>query len=277
MAASVNGWRVLTRGECTDVKVPGGMLPVHPDFAWLAWDCAHLWHETVEELVWPGCWGWAEPRPIRGDTAGTTTSNHCSATAWDLCAPKHPRGVPIWRTFTAEQLQAIAAMEARYAGVLRWGGRWSGADVDGMHWEGVPGVTVEAVHALTARLRDDETPPAPAAPPKPAPVQAAKPKPKPAPAPKGWTGPDLTGRALALRGDAGNNGPRVKDLQAWLLRTFPAYAREGLGTAGADGWWGSRTTTVLRQYAQRSGIKSADGANIGPQIARKLYLSGFRG
>jgi hypothetical protein len=197
-------------------------------------------------------------------------TNHASATAWDLCAPLHPRGVPIWRTFTAEQLQAIALLEARYAGVLRWGGRWEGEDVDGMHWEGVPGVTVEAVRGLTARLQADEEPP-PAPGPAPVPIQVPAPAPRPAQG-DGWTGPDLTGAGLGLRGDQGNNGPRVKALQAFWRTRYPLYAK----SLATDGWWGPATTEACRQFALRSGVRGADGLNIGPQVARKLYLAGAR-
>src|SRR5205085_269612 len=129
-------------------------VPTHPEFAWLFQDLAIRWHDTVEPLVWPGCWGWAN-RPIKGST---TTSNHASGTAVDFSAPKHPQGVPIAKTFTPAQLQAVAALEARYFGVLRWGGRWTGKTVDGMHWEGQPGVTVEAVRAMTDMLRGGTTP-----------------------------------------------------------------------------------------------------------------------
>lgn len=267
MAASVNGWRVLTRKECTDIQVPGGAIPVHPEFAWLFWDLANSWHETVEHLVWPGCWGWAEPRPIRG---GTVMTNHASGTAVDLCAPLHPRGVPVKRTFTAAQLEAVSRLEARYFGVLRWGGRWTGDEVDGMHWEGIPGVAVEAVENLTRILRDGGPAPAPPPPPPPAPA--------PAPPGPGWSGPDLTGSALALRGDAGANGPRVRALQAWLGRTFPAYRHALGGTViAADGWWGDQTCAWLREFGRRSSVPSADGRNIGPQLSRRLYLAGFRG
>jgi hypothetical protein len=275
VAASVNGWRVLTRSECHNVEVPGGVLPIHPELAWLAWDCAWLWHETVEPLdtqPQKDDWGWAAPRPIRG---GTVTTNHSSGTAWDLNATLHPRGVPIARTFRPEQLEAVANMEARYFGVLRWGGRWTGKDVDGMHWEVAPGVTVEAVRDLTASLQAQEDAPAPTpAPPAPTPA----PPPPPAPSGPGWTGPDLTGTGLGLRGDHGNNGRRVEALQGWLRRTFPAY-RHDLGgqLIGVDGWWGDQTTAWVRSFALRSNIRTADGRNIGPQIARRLYLSGFRG
>jgi hypothetical protein len=267
MTASVNGWRVIGRRECSDVQVPGGILPVHPELAWLAWDCANLWHETVEPLVWPGCWGWAEPRPIRGAKPGGPVTNHASGTAWDLCAPLHPRGVAIGKTFSPLQLAAVERLEARYFGVLDWGGRWSGKDVDGMHWEARRGVTVEAVRHLTDLLRHGGPAPAPPPPP-PAPAPAPPP-----PAPAGWTGPDLRGSAFALRGEYGNNGPRTAALQDWLRRAFPLYAKH----LAVDGWWGDQTTGVVRDYAHRSGVRSADGRNVGPQLARKLYLSGFRG
>lgn len=269
MTSSANGWRVIGREECVDVRLPGGVIPVHPEFAWLAWDCANLWHETVEELQWPGCWGWAG-RPVRG---GTVASNHWSGTAWDLCAPRHPQGVPIAKTFTPAQLEAIARMEARYFGVLDWGGRWSGKSVDGMHWEGRPGVHLEDVRELTRILRDGGPMPAPAPLPPPAPAPAPPP-----PVPAGWPGPDLRGRGLDLRGDHGNSGPRTAGLQDWLRDTFPAY-RHALGgrLITVDGYWGQETTGWLREYARRSGVRTADGRNVGPQIARRLWLSGFRG
>jgi hypothetical protein len=255
MVASVNGWRVITRDECVDVEIPGGEFPIHPEFAWLAQDCAILWHEMVEPLVWPGQWGWAPLRDIRG---GDVTSNHCSATAWDLMAPKHPRGVPIAKTFTAQQLAAVERLEARYFGVLRWGGRWTGKSVDGMHWEGAPGVTVEAVRELTAALSG---------------APAPTPTPTPPPAATGWTGPDLRGAGLNLRGEHGASGPRVQALQNFYRTRYPAYAR----LLVCDGWWGNETTRITAEFARRSAIRAADGRNIGPQIARKLHLAGFRG
>jgi len=250
VTASQNGWRVIGRDQCTDVEIPGGEFPIHPEFAWLAQDCALLWHETVEPLQWPGCWGWAD-RAIRG---GTQLSNHASGTAWDLCAPRHPQGVPIAKTFTAGQLQAIERLEARYFGVLRWGGRWTGKSVDGMHWEGQPGVTLEAVRELTAQL------------------QSAAPH-QPPPAPTGWSGPDAHGDGLGFRADLGDNGPRIQSLQAFLRGRYPLYAK-GLT---ADGVYGPRTADVVAEFARRSAIRGADGRNVGPQIARSLYVPGFRG
>lgn len=265
MTASANGWRLLQRSECLTINVPGGTLPVHPKLAVIFTDLAERYHATVEPLVWPGCWGYAGPDRYIGKTK--VPSNHWSGTAVDLCASAHPQGVPAHITMTQRELDAVHDLEVRYGGVLVWGGRWTGASVDAMHWEVGEGVSVEAVDRLTAQLTRNPAPPAPA--PAPAP-------PAPAPAPAEFTGPDLRGRGIDLRGEVGANGERVRALQAWLLRTYPAYARAGLGADGADGWWGAKTSAVLAEFATRSGIRGADGANIGPQIARKLYLAGAR-
>lgn len=262
MAASANGWRVLARAECTDIKVPGGVIPVHPKLATIFTDLAVRYHTLVEPLTWPGCWGWAD-RPIRG---GTVTSNHASGTAVDLCAPAHPQGAPVSRTFTPAKLEAVWALEKRYGGVIAWGGDWDAPSTDGMHWELAPGTSAEQVDKVTAWLQAEASTP----PPPPAAVRTPAPAPlPPAPAPAGR---DLTGTGLALRGDVGNTGPRVAALQTFLRTRYPLYAKQLV----SDGVWGARTTEALRQFALRSGITSADGRNIGPQLARKLYLAGAR-
>lgn len=257
MSASQNGWRVIARDECQTIQAPGGALAVHPKLAVIFTDLASQWHTTVQRLLWPGCWGYAL-RPIKGTD---TYSNHSSGTAVDFSAPELPQGVAPHILLTAKELSAIGELERRYAPVLQWGGRWPHPDA--MHWEVAPGVTVDAVDALTATLSGT---PAPA---RPVPAQPV-PAPKPAKTP---TGPDLRGTSLALRGDQGNSGRRVALLQEFLRSRFPLYAK----ALAIDGVWGPKTTAVLREFAQRSGIRSADGANIGPQVARKLYLSGFRG
>jgi hypothetical protein len=259
VTATANGWRVIARDECTDVEIPGGEFPIHPEFAWLAQDCAILWHETVEPLQWPGCWGWAPVRPIRGAAADGPITNHASGSAWDLCAPRHPRGVPIAKTFTPAQLEQIARLEARYFGVLRWGGRWTGKDVDGMHWEGAPGVTVAAVRELTAALDGSAPPPAPI------------PPPTPPPAPTGWSGPDAHGNGIGFRASVGHNGPRIRALQEFLRTRYPLYAKHLV----PDGFYGPQTAGVLAEFCRRSVIRS-DGRDIGPQTARALYVAGFR-
>ena len=99
----------------------------------------------------------------------------------------------------------------------------------------------------------------------------------PPPAPAGWSGPDLTGAAAGLRGQAAgqpqgpqSNGPRVAALQTWLNRVYPAYS-----ALVPDGWYGPATALVLREFAHRSSIPAADGLNIGPKLADALYRAGF--
>lgn len=112
----------------------------------------------------------------------------------------------------------------------------------------------------------NEQPPAPTPTPPPAP-----------PAPAGWTGPDLTGHGAGLRGQAAgqpqgpqSNGPRVKALQEFLNRVYPAYSH-----LVTDGWYGDRTAAVLAQFARREQIDGADGLNIGPKLAAALARAGF--
>jgi hypothetical protein len=90
--------------------------------------------------------------------------------------------------------------------------------------------------------------------------------------PVGWTGPDLIGSGAGLRGDEGNNGPRVAAWQDWLNTNYPAYS--GLAV---DGWWGPATTAVNREFGHRSGIPSADGRNIGPRLAAAYARAGLFG
>lgn len=253
MSASQNGWRVLTRDQCADLAVAGGVLPVHPMWAPIFLDLVTQYAATVEPLEWPGCWGWAD-RPIAGSDE---TSNHASGTAVDLCAPKHPQGVATSRTFTRAQITACLKLEQRYGGLIVWGGTWALPDTDGMHWEGAEGSTPEQVTALAAKLAGSPTP---------------APAPRPSPAPPGptWTGPDLVGVGAALRGDQGDNGPRVAAWQAWLNRYAPAYSR-----LAVDGVWGPATTAVNREFGHRSGIPSADGTNIGPKLAAAYWRAGL--
>lgn len=257
MTASANGWRVLTREQCADIHVPGGVLPVHPALAPVFADLAGRFHTLVEELQWPGCWGWAD-RPIRGSDTGTP-SNHASGTAIDLNAPHHPQGVPAGKTFGRAQVSAISMLLSRYHGLIVWGGSWSLPDTDAMHFELRQGATFEEVTALAAELRSPPPPP-------PAPKPAHKPAPKPVPA-----GPDLRGTGPGLRGEEGNAGPRVKAWQQFLHDRYPLYAKQ----LTVDGVWGPQTTTANRQFAHRSGITSADGANIGPQLAAAYWRAGL--
>jgi hypothetical protein len=108
------------------------------------------------------------------------------------------------------------------------------------------------------------------------------PAPQPAPAPPAprpgynWTGPDLSGAGSGLRGDKGNNGPRVGALHDFLRVNYPLYAG-GMPDASSNeyGWYGDKTAAALAEFAHRSGIPEADGLNIGPKIAAALHAAGF--
>jgi hypothetical protein len=149
---SQNGWPVLTEPPPRVELVPGVRVTVLPgDVAWLFQRVARFIHEHIEPLDTPvyedgrrlptDDWGWAY-RPVRGQEEGY--SNHASATAMDLNATQHPRGVK--RTWTPAETAAIDRHLAQYEGVVRWGEHYS-TTVDGMHFE------INATAALVRRVR----------------------------------------------------------------------------------------------------------------------------
>lgn len=244
MSRRLAGWSPLTRAQCVDLAVPGGVLPVHPALAPIFADLAGRYHATVEPLQWPGCWGWAD-----------RDSKHRYGAAIDLCAPRHPQGVPVAKSFSRAQISAVSAILARYGGLIVWGGTWSLPDTDGMHFELADGVTFEQVTALAAALHS--------------PAPAHHPAPAPARPPAHRAAHDLTGTAAGLRGDEGDEGPRVAAWQAWLNRYAPAYSH-----LTVDGRWGPRTSAVNAEFARRSRI-ATDGRVIGPRLAAAYWRAGL--
>lgn len=153
---SQNGWTVLEKRP-PYVPIPGTdiEIAVRPgDVAFLLTRVASWFNRNIESLSKknaenaPDEWGWAL-RPIRGQTKGY--SNHASATAIDLNAVDHPRGVK--GTFSADEKRRIRAYLAEYRGVIRWGEDFSGT-VDGMHFEVIGTVGKVADVAAELRLRD---------------------------------------------------------------------------------------------------------------------------
>jgi hypothetical protein len=118
------------------------VIPAHRGSAGFALiHAAMFWDEEVEPLDLPGPrdeWGIAF-RPIRG---GQTPSKHSRGVAIDLNATRHPRGVPIRKTFDRGQVEAINhyLRAPSRDGLLVWGGWWpshkgSTTPPDGMHLE----------------------------------------------------------------------------------------------------------------------------------------------
>lgn len=132
---SQNGWTANDRSQIATYTVPGtnGKLSLRKgDVSVILLDFAGWWNATIEPLVWPGCWGYAE-KTITGGS-GRTLSNHASGCAEDLNAPLHPQGVPASRNLSNQQIALIRARIALYRG-MRWGGDYKSAKVDAMHAE----------------------------------------------------------------------------------------------------------------------------------------------
>lgn len=142
---SQNGWDVVPVGA-TPENTPSGQPRIRkfylPNTGVSIWlrdgvagfilaDLAVTFHKSIEKISGPVMddWGYAY-REIRG---GGAYSNHASATAEDLNAPKHPLGAV--NTFGRIQRFKIRRMlKRRYKGVVRWGGDFNGRK-DEMHFE----------------------------------------------------------------------------------------------------------------------------------------------
>ena len=144
---SQNGWPVLVKDETAVVRVAGTAFRVAPgtEPLWAAFVGRFV--AEVEPLAGPVLddWSWAD-RNVRGST--TVISNHASATALDLNAEKHPRGVR--DTFTADQVARLRKILRAFP-VIRWGGDFH-TTVDDMHFE------INASHAEVAAFIKTLTP-----------------------------------------------------------------------------------------------------------------------
>jgi hypothetical protein len=158
VAESQNGWTVLEEPP-PSVTVPGTdvRLTIRPgDVTVVLLEVARRFHKEVEPITGGvrDDWGWAY-RPIRGKTTGF--SNHASATAIDLNATQHPRGVE--GTFTAAEKRAVRRILADLVDertdepVVRWGEDYT-TTVDGMHFE--INADAGAVARVATRIRDED-------------------------------------------------------------------------------------------------------------------------
>ena len=134
MANSVNGWTVISYNQLNRNPFPGTKIVPKPgirrgDVATILHYLGSRFNAKVERLYNPGCWGFVA-RKIPGTNS---YSNHASGTAIDLNAPTHP-----WKkkgTFTYKQRLAIRSILNFFEGAVVWGGDWSIAYVDEMHFE----------------------------------------------------------------------------------------------------------------------------------------------
>ncbi len=133
MTDSQNGWSVVTSSGTKWWVLPGSdvRLQLRRGSAGLVLAHLALWFDrNVERLdVGYDDWGWS-PRQIAGST---DWSNHASATAVDLNSERHAYGRS--GTFSPDMATRIRTrLDARYEGLLRWGGDYSGTK-DEMHYE----------------------------------------------------------------------------------------------------------------------------------------------
>lgn len=137
---SANGWPLIEDGYSDELhtwQIPAksGAFPIRlrrgPAGFLLA--VLLLWFaEVIEKVKGPVLddWGWAPPRPIRGQTTGY--SNHSSGTAADANALQHPLGKG--GTFSPTEVAKIHAYLAFLGGTVRGGLDYRNRK-DAMHWE----------------------------------------------------------------------------------------------------------------------------------------------
>lgn len=266
MTSSYNGWPASPNhadlGGLDDREVPGAPgVHLAPgvragDVATVLFDFAGKFHAHVEQLRAGDCWGFA----FRPDSNNPRLlSCHASGTAVDFNAPEHPNGKR--GTFTAQQVGVIRGLLAGYAGVIAWGGDFTGTD-DEMHFE-IQGTAAE-VAAVAAKLAHTHAP---------APVN-----PHP-------TGHDATGHGAGFRAHLGDQGPEVGAMQHALNEEFPAYSH-----LVEDGIYGQHTADVVEEFSHREatdpatpppradvdGLLHSDGDDVGPRTAAAFLRDGIR-
>jgi len=264
MTASYNGWPAspdrADLGGLDDRDVPGAPgVKLAPgvrtgDVATVLFDFAGKFHAHVEPLKAGQCWGFA----FRPDANNPRLlSCHASGTAIDLNAPEHPNGKR--GTFTAQQVGVIRGLLAGYAGVIAWGGDFTGTD-DEMHFE-IHGTAAE-VAAVAANLHAHSAPP---------PVVHL-------------TGHDATGHGAGFRAHLGDQGPEVRQLQHELNRFAPSYSH-----LVEDGVYGPETSDVVEEFSHREavdpatpppradveGLLHSDGDDVGPRTAAGFLRDGL--
>lgn len=129
-----NGWRCCNRDECGLVAIKDLFLtdtaplrkgpPLIILGAWLYW-----YDRNVEEITSP-VWGWSLNNDVLGAWGANMGSNHLSATAVDINAPKYP-----WGTYRmpADKIAKVEEGLRLFGGSVFWGRRWSKPDE--MHFQ----------------------------------------------------------------------------------------------------------------------------------------------
>lgn len=153
MNTSSNGWPVIA-GSSTHlwrIPTPHGLVVIPLRNGSAGFVLAHFimwWAHRVAPVIGGVLddWGWA---PLRVERGGSAISNHCSGTAVDINATRHPLGI-------RGTLGALAARIRRaihrpiYGRVLTWGGVWQRPDE--MHTEISRGKGIRDTERVARRL-----------------------------------------------------------------------------------------------------------------------------
>jgi hypothetical protein len=231
-----NGWPALTDPSQTAIYQIGDTVNVRlaPGAAGeLLADFGRWFDKNIRDLDGGilDDWGWAF-RDVRG---GTDISNHAGY-AIDLNATRWALGSDASVYLTQAEIDRIHVKLRDYGGVIRWGQDYDGR-TDPMHYEIIG--TVAQVNAVWQAMKGGGI--------KPAAVVTA-------------------GRPTIAKGATGQ---AVRDLQAKLLKSYPAY-RHAHGTLVVDGDFGKITDAWVREFQSRSGL-AVDGI-VGPKTWAKLGL-----
>jgi hypothetical protein len=150
---SQNGWPVLDRDDLHWFTAAGQRFAAaNADAATIAAYLIERFNAEVEPIHGTVMDDWSYAvRNVRG--SATFVSNHASASAWDLNATRHPRGVH--GTFSKAELRAIQRILADITDdsgdrVVRFGGDFTTV-VDSMHFEINAGP--RSVHQAAEKIR----------------------------------------------------------------------------------------------------------------------------
>lgn len=153
MATSQNGWSASPNLALRPLVIGGvSFLPGirdNDDVEIVLRYVLTQFHERVEPLRNPGCWGFSY-RENRNDP--NSLSNHSSGTAVDANAPRHPNGVPTANTFSAAQISEVHQILAEVWDSVRWGGDYR-TTPDSMHFE--VNCTSDELASVARELEDD--------------------------------------------------------------------------------------------------------------------------
>lgn len=139
MPYSYNGWSASSNPSAIGIRTytvgAGRKVPLRSSAAPILVWIANYFDKNIENIddVLDD-WGYAY-RDVRGSS--TALSNHASGTAIDINATHYPRGTDHMTYTKKEEVRAMVRKINHAAGktLIKWGGEWSGAYKDQMHFE----------------------------------------------------------------------------------------------------------------------------------------------